>query len=282
MADLQGDDELELTEEMEANAEVEEQEEKTEPKPGEEEPAEDDGEEIVTFGDGDSPAPGDADTNLVRHLRAQLSEKEKELKQLRKAPPVAAPIEVGEKPTLAGMDYDEEAFETALDQWKERKAKADAQAREVEQAQRQQTEAWNNELKAHAEKRAALKFRDAQEAEDVVVATLSDVQQVVLVKAAENSALVAYALGKNPGKLAEISKITDPLKLAAAIARLEGKLTVTKRGGPPEPERIASGSAPVAMGSTDKQLERLERDADRTGDRTKLVAYKRQLKAKAG
>lgn len=282
MADLQGDDDdldLELT--MATQAEVEDQDEDAEPKASET-PGEDEGEEVVLFEDGDSPAPGDADTSLVRHLRAQLTEKEKELKQLRKAPQVAAPVVVGEKPTLAGFDYDEEAYETALDQWKERKAKADAQAQEAEQAQRQQTEAWNNELKAHAERRAALKFRDAQEAEDVVVATLSDVQQAVLVKAAENSALVVYALGKNPGKLAEISKITDPLKLAAAIARLEGKLTVTKRGGPPEPERIASGSAPIAMGSSDKQLERLEKEADKTGDRTKLVAYKRQLKAKTG
>jgi hypothetical protein len=276
MADLKEDDELELTEELEAQ---EGQEDGTEPKAGEEEPDED--EEIVTFEDGVSPAPGDADTNLVRHLRTQLSEKEKELKQLRKAPVVSAPIEVGEKPTLAGMDYDEEAFEAALEQWKDRKAKAEAQVREAEQAQRQQTEAWNNELKAHAERRAALRFKDAQEAEDIVIATLSEVQQAVIVKAANNSAMVVYALGKHPAKLAEISRITDPLKLAAAIARLEGKLTVTKRSGPPDPERIAQGSASVSAADGDKTLERLEREAAKTGDRSKIRRYREQLKAQA-
>ena len=119
-----------------------------------------------------------------------------------------------------------------------------------------------------------------QEAEEVALASLSQAQQVVIVKAASNSAMVVHALGKHPAKLAEISKITDPIKLAVAVSKLEGKLSVTKRGGPPEPERIARGGAPVAQGK-DKELERLEKEADRTGDRTKLIAYRQKLKAQA-
>jgi hypothetical protein len=277
MADLKESDELDLTEDLEI--EEGDQEKQPETEASEEELADD--EDVVTFGDGESPAPGEADTSLVRHLRTQLSEKEKELKQLRKAPVVSAPIVVGPKPTLESCEWDEDAFEAKLDQWKEQKAKAEAQVRDAEQAQVQQQEAFNAELKAHAEKRAALKFKDAQEAEDVVIATLNDVQQAVIVKAAENSAMVVYALGKHPAKLAEISKITDPLKLAAAIARLEGKLTVTKRNGPPEPERIARGSASVDVNASDKTLARLEADAERTGNRTKLREYRQKLKAKA-
>ena len=128
---------------------------------------------------------------------------------------------------------------------------------------------------------AALTFKDRDEAEDIVIATLSDMQQAVIVKAANNSAMVTYALGKHPAKLAEISKITDPIELAAAIARLEGKLTVTKRNGPPEPERIARGSASVDASATDKTLERLEKEAERTGNSSKLVAYRAQMKARA-
>lgn len=273
MADLE-DDTLDLTEELEADqADSDEQDGQSNTETG------DGDEEEVTFGDEESPASGEADTGLVKHLRTQLQEQRKELETLRKATPQSAPAAVGDKPTLVGCEYDEEAYETQLDQWKERKAKVEAHVRDAETAQRQQTEAWNSELKAHGEKRAALKFSDAQEAEDVVTATLTDVQQAVIVKAAENSAMVVYALGKHPAKLAEISKITDPLKLAAAVARLEGKLTVTKKSGLPDPERIARGSGAIV--ATDRQLERLEKEADKTGDRSALAAYKRKLRLKA-
>lgn len=277
MADLD-DDTLDLTEELETEQGDEaEQEGQTETE-GDEAPEDED--EVVSFEGEAAPASGEAETGLVKHLRAQLREKAKEVETLRKSAPVPQPIEVGEKPTLAGCDYDEEAYEAQLDQWKSRKAQAEEQARTAEQAQKQAAEAWSAELQGHHEKKAALKFKDVQEAEEVALASLSQVQQAVIVKAASNSAMVVYALGKHPAKLAEISKITDPIKLAVAVSKLEGKLSVTKRGGPPEPERIARGGAPVAQGK-DKELERLEKEADRTGDRTKLIAYRQKLKAQA-
>lgn len=277
MADLD-DDTLDLTEELETEqGDEEEQEGQAETEGGE---APEDEDEFVSFEGEAAPASGEAETGLVKHLRAQLREKAKEVETLRKSAPVPQPVEVGEKPTLAGCDYDEEAYEANLDQWKARKAQAEEQARTAEQAQKQAAEAWSAELQGHHEKKAALKFKDVQEAEEVALASLSQVQQAVIVKAASNSAMVVYALGKHPAKLAEISKITDPIKLAVAVSKLEGKLSVTKRGGPPEPERIARGGAPVAQGK-DKELERLEKEADRTGDRTKLIAYRQKLKAQA-
>lgn len=277
MADLD-DDTLDLTEELETEQGDEQDQEGQAEAEGEEAPEDED--DVVSFEGEAAPASGEAETGLVKHLRAQLREKAKEVETLRKSAPVPQPIEVGEKPTLAGCDYDEEAYDAELDQWKARKAQAEEQARTAEQAQKQAAEAWSAELQGHHEKKAALKFKDVQEAEEVALASLSQVQQAVIVKAASNSAMVVYALGKHPAKLAEISKITDPIKLAVAVSKLEGKLSVTKRGGPPEPERIARGGAPAAQGK-DKELERLEKDADRTGDRTKLIAYRQKLKAQA-
>lgn len=279
MADIE-DDTLELTEELEAGeADGQEQDGQIESEAeGEEAPEDED--EVVTFDDEAAPASGEAETGLVKHLRAQLREKSKEVEALRRQAPAQQTIEVGEKPTLAGCDYDEDAFEQQLDAWKEREAAAEKQVREAQQAQQQQQQAWAEEVQGHIAKKAALKFKDVEEAEEAALASLSDIQQAVIVKAAANSAMVMYALGKHPAKLAEISKITDPIKLAVAVSKLEGKMTVKKRGGPPEPERIARGSAPVSAG-TDKHLERLEKEADRTGDRTKLIAYRQKLKAQA-
>lgn len=277
MADFE-DDTLELTEELETEQGDEgQQEEQSEAEA--EESAEDEDETVAIEGEA-APASGDADTGLVRHLREQIRERDRRLAELAKNAPQPQMIEVGEKPTLAGCDYDEEAYEAQLDQWKARKAAADEQAKEAQKSQQQIAEAWSQELQGHHEKKAALKFKDVQEAEDVALAALNDVQQAVIVKAAENSAMVIYALGKHPAKLAELSKITDPIKLAVAVSKLEGKMTVTKRAGPPEPERIARGGTPAA-GGKDKELERLEKDADRTGDRTKLIAYRQKLKAQA-
>ncbi len=276
MADFE-DDTLELTEELETE-QGDEQEQEGQSETEAEQSAEDE-DEIVAIEGEDAPSSGEADTGLVKHLRAQLREKAKEVETLRKQAPQPQAIEVGEKPTLAGCDYDEEAYESQLDQWKARKAQAEEQARNAQQAQQQIAEAWSQELQSHHEKKAALKFRDVQEAEDVALASLSEVQQAVIVKAAGNSAMVIYTLGKHPAKLAELSKITDPIKLAVAVSQLEGKIKVTKRGGPPEPERIARGGAPVQ--GKDKELERLEKEADRTGDRSKLIAYRAKLKAQA-
>lgn len=270
MADFTEDDTLELTEDLEAPEAEDQQDEQAEP---EAEEAAEDEEEIVTFEGEAAPASGEPDTGLVKHLREQIRERDKRLAELAKAAPPQT-IEVGEKPTLAACEYDEEAYEAELDAWKGRKAAAEQQVEEAKRTQQQAAEAWSQELQGHHAKKAALKFRDVEEAEETALAGLSEVQQAVIVKAASNSAMVIYALGKHPAKLAEISKITDPIKLAVAVSKLEGKMNVTKRGGPPEPERIARGSAPVA--GADKQLERLEKEADRTGDRTKLIAYRKK------
>lgn len=272
------DDTLELTEELETEHGDEEQQEERTETTGEQAP--EDEEEIVAIEGEDAPSSGEAETGLVKHLRDELRRVSRERDDLRKVAPQVKAIEVGEKPTLAGCDYDEERYETELDQWKGRKAAAEQQAEEAQKAQKQIADAWAEELQGHHQKKAALKFKDVQEAEDVALAALNDVQQAVIVKAAENSAMVIYALGKHPAKLAELSKITDPIKLAVAVSKLEGKMTVTKRGGPPEPERIARGGTPAA-GGKDKELERLEKEADRTGNSSKLIAYRAKLKAQA-
>lgn len=274
MADEPETDELLLEDEVEeqSDAEAEEQEQDE----SQQEPEGEGEEEFeVSFGDEAAPA-SESDTPLIKHLRNQLREKSRELEEARKSAPVQQ-IEVGEKPTLASCEYDEDRYEQQLEEWRERKAQAEAHQANAGKAQREAAEEWERDLQSYRDKRAALKFADVEEVEEVATTALDQVQQAVVVKVSENPALVLYALGKQPARLAELSQIKDPLKMAAAVAKLEGTLKVTPRRKAPEPEEIARGSASVTKG-TDKTLERLEKEADRTGDRTKLIAYRRQLK----
>jgi hypothetical protein len=236
-------------------------------------PAGDDEETILTFGDDSEPR--EDDTNLVKHLRAQIRERDKRLAETARARP--EPVEVGPKPKLADFDYDEDKYETALDEWKERGAQAKAQQGQSQQAETAAREEWEAELNRYNEAKGKLGFADVDDAEETIKASLNTVQQAVLVKAADDPAKVMYALAKHPDRLAAIAAIHDPLKLAAALAKLEGTLKMVKRRKPPEPDTPERGSAKMSY-TKDKTLAKLEAEAERTGDRTKVVAHKKRLK----
>jgi len=240
-----------------------------------------DDEVLISFeGEGEAPSPSEQpDNSVIRELRARNRELARELEAQRRQqePPK---IEVGEKPSLESCEFDTDRFEQEYEAWQVRKAQADRQRAEAQSVQQQAAEAWNKRVAEVGKQIEDLKAKDFPQALEEVKSVFNDAQQVVLMRAPKNSANVIYALGKVPAKAAELAKISDPIELAAELARLEGKLTMTKRNAPPPPEQIVRGSAPLSS-QADKQLERLEAEAARTGDRTKVVQYKRQLKAKA-
>ncbi|HJR82563.1 MAG TPA: hypothetical protein VJ775_01425 [Sphingomicrobium sp.] len=273
------DDVLELTDEVDPG----------EPDDGQEEGADEtktdpngEGEEEfdVVFGDEAAPASGEQDSGLVKHLRETNRAQARELAELRKAAS-SQPIVVGPKPTLASCEYDEERYEAERDAWDERKRQAEQAESEAERSRREGQEQWQREVQSYEAKKARLTFGDVDEAISITTSALDQVQQAVIVKVADNPALLKYSLGKHPAKLAELSQIKDPLKMAAAVAKLEGGLKVTPKRKGPAPEEIVTGSGSVAAGRTDKELERLEKEAERTGDRTKVIAYRRSLKKAA-
>jgi hypothetical protein len=89
---------------------------------------------------------------------------------------------------------------------------------------------------------------------------------------------VIYALGKNLKKAKELSEITDPVKFAFAVAKLEKDLKVTNRKAAPPPEKIVSGTG-RSSGAVDSTLERLRAEAEKTGNMTKVIQYKAQKRA---
>jgi hypothetical protein len=239
----------------------------------------------VSIGDDAPPAEDEerAAPEWVRDLRKQhreLQKKVREYEAKEQAAP-AGPKPVGPKPKLEDHDYDTDRYETALESWYAQKATADKAEREAQRQTEEAQKAWQAKLDGYGKAKVELKVRDYDEAEHTVMETLNVTQQGVVLQGAENPALVVYALGKNPKRAKELAAITDPVRFAFAVAKLEAQLKVTPRTKPPAPERsLPAGTAPVSGGS-DTTLERLREEASRTGDMTKVVAYKRQLAAKA-
>jgi hypothetical protein len=106
------------------------------------------------------------------------------------------------------------------------------------------------------------------------------VLQSCLVSYTEDSAKVVYALSKHPAQLAKLAQETDPIKFVIAVRDMEKRIkTEVTRKAPPPPEAstIQRGSGSVSTTNSNKRLEQLEKDAARTGNRTPVIEYKRQL-----
>ena len=244
----------------------------------------DQGEVIVTIGEAPPEQQEEAAQapQWVRDLRKAdrekarlLREKDEEIAKLKgkSAPEVVA---VGEKPTLAGCEYDEDEYDRKYSAWQQRKQAVESKQREAEAAQAAEAESWTAKVAAHNKAKTALKVVDYEDAEGAALEILSQTQQGIIVTGADNSAIVIYALGKNPAKAKELAAIKDPVKFVFAVAKLEQQLKVTPRKAPPPPEKTLQGNASVS--NSDPKLAKLEAEADRTGDRSAVAAYRRDQK----
>ena len=243
-----------------------------------------DDEVVVSIGE-DAPPPEETTRapEWVRELRKADREKARRIKELEAKLNAAAatetkPVALGAKPKLEDHDYDTEKFEAALADWYERKRVADQQVEQQRQAEKAQHDAWQARLESYGKARAELKVRDFEDAEATAQEVLDVTQQGIVVQGADNPALVIYALGKNPKKAKEIAGIKDPVKFAFAVAKLEKELKVTNRKAAPPPERTIQGTGRVS-GAVDSTLERLRAEAEKTGNYTKVLQYKRQKQA---
>jgi len=260
--------------------------------------ADDDGPVVITLGDAPPPGANDEEEEdetapaWVKEVRAQnrelnrkLREQEAELKKLKTPQPQQEPAlpEVGPKPTLESSEYDEEAFEIALTKWHDDKRKVEAHKADIERKQQEREKENQQVLESYQAAAAKLKVPDFKEAEQLVSMTLSDVQKALILEGATNPATLVYALGTTPEKLKELAAITNPLKFTIAFAKLEEKVKVSKSTtSKPGPEgSIPKSGSNSRIGGVDKELERLEAEADKTGDRSKIVAYKRRLRDKS-
>ena len=266
------------------DSEVEEEEEETEVSEiFDEVEAEDTEEVVVSIGEEAPPqeehTPAPEWVKELRKTNRELQRQNRELQgRLQAAPPETKPVVIGNKPKLEDHDYDADKYEEALTSWFERKRQAEEVNAKQEAEVMNQQKAWQAKLDGYGKAKAELRVKDYEDAEAVAQEVFSITQQGVLLQGADNPALVVYALGKNPAKAKELASITDPVKFAFAVAKLEKDLKVTNRRQAPAPERIITGTG-RSSGAVDSTLERLREDAARTGNMTKVIAYKAQKRS---
>lgn len=236
---------------------------------------------VVTIGE-DAP-PQEETTQApewVRELRKSHRELQKQNRELQAKLQTNTteikPVAVGKKPKLEDHDYDSEQYESALNEWFDRKRQSDdAEAKQQAEVMNQQ-KAWQDKLDGYNKAKAEIKVKDYDDAEQLAQEVLNVTQQGIVLQGADNPALLIYALGKNPAKAKEIGSIKDPVKFAFAVAKLEKDLKVTNRKAIPAPEKVITSNGGKTSGGLDSTLERLRADAEKTGNYTKVVQYKKQ------
>ena len=248
--------------------------------------AEDESDEVeVSFGEPADKKPEDEeqDTGLVRHLRKTIREQNRRLKEIEaktNAPAIAQISQLPKKPALSDFDYDEDKYADAMDQWHETKREIETKKREIEQEQENSKKAFQQKIETYNERKTQLRVKGFDDAEDNVRDSLTELQQGALVQLSEKPELLVYALGKDSAQLKRLSEIKDPAQFIWELAKLETKLTTRGKDKPAtSPEKTVKGSGTLSA-STDKTLDALRAQAEKTGDYTKVIQYKQSKRGK--
>lgn len=246
-----------------------------------------DDEVVITIGDEKPPEEDEqqqAAPTWVKELRKSDREKAKRIRELEqqiaaKQQPDPAAEALGAKPTLEDCDFDADVFETRLTAWHDKKRAVEDKAAQQRKEQEAEQAAYQSKVEAYNTAKVALKVPDFDEAEAAIIGSFNQIQQAVLVKAKDAEKLV-YAIGKSKTELAKLAAIKDPIDFALAIGALGTQLKVTPRKAPPAPERTVRSTSGASTPG-DSHLDKLREEAVRTGDMTKLMAYKQQQRKTA-
>lgn len=222
----------------------------------------------------------------VKEVRRTNREQAKKIKELESKLSTGntgeVKLELSTKPKLADFEYDDEAYEKALDNWHSQKNKIESVKQTQQQQIEQQQAEFNNKLQTYNENVTKLNIDRSKftEAEEVVKSIFDTQQQSIMVLYAKDPTKLVYALGRDEDVAEELAKITDPIKFAVAIAQHEGKLNMKNTKTAPQAERKVTAAANTKGISADKKEEQLRIAAEKTGNYTELIAYKKQRRGK--
>ncbi|EFP6627828.1 phage capsid protein [Salmonella enterica subsp. enterica serovar Bredeney] len=215
-------------------------------------------EEIPLTEEDDDRVDGQPAPQWVKDLRKGFKETQKENRELRRQleEALAKPAEqqptqtqtdaIPPKPTLESCDYDEQAFETALTDWHEKKSRAEQQKQQQQRQQQEVIQRFQQRLEKHNERATRLPVKDYRETEEIVRRELPAIQQEILIHAADDgSELIAYALGKNQQLRQRVAAETDPIRAAFLLGQISKQVSLApkpKKAPKPEPEVRGGGA----------------------------------------
>jgi hypothetical protein len=223
-----------------------------------------------------------------KELKLQLKEYKRQLAAIPVTPPAAPakPVEapvLPAKPTLESVGWDEDEFTTQLFSWKQKEQAVASHAETIKVAQEAEQKVYSDKLTAYREEAVKLNAPDFSKSESAVMAKLDAVTQGILVDSLEgDAAKVVYVLGRKPELLAEIAAEKNPIKLIKRLLEISTKIGKVKVQAPKVPSRVPVES-PVKTGApsqagNDAHLAALRDEADKTGDRSKVIAFLRAQK----
>ena len=215
---------------------------------------------VVSFGD-DGEDEAEA-TPVIRSMRQKLKDQKARIKELEQATAenkAVEAVQLGEKPTLESVDYDSDKFETALLEWNATKRDMDAEKTAKAEREEAAQSRYMDRLDTYQKAKVSLGAKDFDDAEEAVRESLNTAQQSIIVANAKRPEILIYALGKNPD--------------------MESGMKVTGMSKKPTPEKRLKGGGTPPMGNGSKKLEQLRTEAEKTGDYSKVTAYKKQMRS---
>jgi len=234
-------------------------------------------EELTIEIEGEEPE-AEPETPLIKRMREQVREAQREAAELRKAQ-APKPVEIGPKPTLESCDWDEERHESELLAWNDRKRQVEQTETQRNRKQQEEAEQFERARIAYRTKAASIGIAGMDEAEQKVTEALGPDYVGLIISNANDPAKLIAALGRHPKLLEQVEAEANPIKRIMLLATMESKVTV-KRKAPAEPEAasIQRSTVPVSKQTVDKTAEALLEKAMKPGGT--MTEYNRYMRSK--
>lgn len=186
------------------------------------------------------------DSDLVKKLRKEIQDRNRELHELRaKQPAQPAPIdEPLTMPTLESADWDEEVYQQKLSAYYEQKSAQEKAKQEQEKQQAEFMRLHNQKLTQYRENASKLGVKGFEQAEKAVLEEVPENIQGAILHYADKPEIVVLAAGLNPAIRKQLAETTDPVALGKLIGSIEAKakLLPKSKQNKPAPSAKVKGS----------------------------------------